>query len=80
MKRTSRVAKILFFAVSLVCIGIVLWPPRDNGLRIGSTAFVWAGLGNMRLDRPYQIDRTDGLTEHRIQIGPVLAVHESVKK
>ncbi len=77
----SRVAKVTFVVVSLLCIGISLWPPRDRAVKLGSTYFVWAGLGGMEFKPSWTIYGPDGKQlERRVQIGPVLTVYEYSKR
>ena len=79
MKILSRVGKIGFVVAALICIGIVLWPPRDRGVNIGQTCFVWAGLGHIEFQR-YQVGLINGGVENRVQFGPVLTIRQSQQK
>jgi hypothetical protein len=77
MKIMSRFAKFTFITVSLLCIGLVLWSPRNRAVKVGSTYLVWAGLSGMEFQPSFTIYGPDGRRlEHRVQVGPVLAVYE----
>ena len=81
MKNLSRGAKLTFVAVSLLCIGLVLWSPCDRAVKVGSTYFVWAGLNGMEFQPSWTIYGPDGKrVERRVQVGPVLAVYEYGKR
>ncbi len=77
MKNMSPLSKLTFVAVSLLCIGILLWPPRDRAIKVGSTYFVWAGLSGMEFQPSWTIYGADRKrVERRVQFGPVLAVYQ----